>query len=191
MGSGLRGSFFNGDVRVTSTAAAVRERRGHLHVCAIRRDASGHVRQWAVGRRIQAGAGRAPTRFRATKAAAAAPRASGNAPSIAGTWIVEREEHQGRDCVAVHRETDRRRRRGDDPPRRRRHRHAHRRLPRREVRAEPFLGRAAAAPRGDARGRRHAAAHAERPDRAHRGEGRCEPCRGHRHADRSGANTRA
>jgi hypothetical protein len=93
-GTGLRGSFFNGDVRVTSTAATLEN-----GVATFTFAQYGATLQATLANGQMAGeykrARGGPYPFRATKAAAAAPRPTGNAPSIAGTWIVSAKSNKG------------------------------------------------------------------------------------------------
>jgi len=93
-GPALRGSFFNGDVRVTSTAATFENGVATFtfaqYAATLQATlASGQM----TGEYKRARSG--PYPFRATKAAAAAPQSSGNAPSIAGTWIVSAKSNKG------------------------------------------------------------------------------------------------
>ena len=117
----------------------------------------------------------APYPFHAKRFTPSRP-ATTNIPSIAGLWNVQVGKsskgeaawqlivrQSGAEVSAV------------DPAHRRRHRHADRHVPRRQVRAQPLLRRAAAAPRADAGRRRHArrgAEHRQAADRAARRAGR-------------------
>ena len=89
----LRGSFFNGDVRVTSTAATFENGVATFTFAQYATTLQATLANGQLSGEYKRPRG--PYPFRATKAAAAAPRATGNAPSIAGTWIVSAKSNKG------------------------------------------------------------------------------------------------
>jgi hypothetical protein len=118
-GSGIKGTFFNGERRITSTPARLEGDTLNLRFEQYAATLKLTVKDGTLTGEYVRPRG-APYPFRATKAAARA--ASANPPSID-------QEQQGRDRLAVHRQTEGRRCRRHDSARGRRHRHADRLLP--------------------------------------------------------------
>ena len=156
-----KGSFFNGDDKVTSTSGQLRERHAHAQLRRVRDEARGDAQGWPArravhtrhARRAVSVPGEALHRRRGRRAAT-----SRRSPA-SGTF--RWQELEGRVGLAADRPAVGRRGVGGDPAHRRRHRHADRHVSRRHVRPESLLGRAAASRRADAGRRRHARRRAE------------------------------
>jgi thiol-disulfide isomerase/thioredoxin len=91
-GAALRGSFFNGDVRITSTAAKFENGVATFTFAQYATTLQATLANGQLTGEYQRARG--PYPFRATKAAAGAKPAA-NAPSIAGTWIVSAKSNKG------------------------------------------------------------------------------------------------
>jgi len=91
-GAGLRGSFFNGDVRVTSTAARFENGVATFTFAQYATTLQATLANGQLTGEYQRARG--PYPFRAAKAAGVKPAAA-NAPSIAGTWIVSAKSNKG------------------------------------------------------------------------------------------------
>ena len=170
IGPTIKGSFFNGDEKVTSTSGTFENGALTLSFDEYGTEGRGH----AQGRPARGPVHRAA---RAARRIRSRPNGSRRSPVGDANDPVDRGpvEHPGREelerriGVAADRAAVGRRSVGGDSARRRRHRHADRHLSRRQVRAQPLLGRASAAARADARQRRHAVGRAEQGQPADRG----------------------
>ena len=146
-GPSLKGSFFNGERRITSTSSRFENGMFVLSFDQYASRLQVTYRDGQLSGEYLRARG-APYPFRAVRATAAAPTAAG-APSIAGSWIFSAKSNKGETAFRfLARQTG-----ADvsatDPQGRWRYGHALGHLAGWPVRPEPFLGSSANAPRGD------------------------------------------
>ena len=93
-GAALKGSFFNGERRITSTSVATEDGRISFRFEQYASTLRTTVDQGSLTGEYRRARGE-PLPFRAVRASASAAPRSGDAPSIDGTWVVQAKSNKG------------------------------------------------------------------------------------------------